>query len=93
MTEQPQRRTRLAFVIAPLVIFASVALMFAFALQKGDPSKLPSTFIGKPAPALNLPPVDGLTSAGKPVPGLAATDLKTGKPSPPSDRKLFVTMR
>ena len=31
----------------PLAIFAILALLFAFALRSGDPSKLPSALIGK----------------------------------------------
>ena len=34
----------------PLAIFAILALLFAFALRSGDPSKLPSALIGKPVP-------------------------------------------
>ena len=34
----------------PLAIFAVVALLFALALLSGDPSRLPSALIGRPAP-------------------------------------------
>ena len=36
---------------------------------------MPSALIGKPAPAVDLPAVDGLTYDGKPVPGLANADF------------------
>jgi cytochrome c biogenesis protein CcmG/thiol:disulfide interchange protein DsbE len=75
----PRRR---GLLLAPALIFAAVVLMFAFALQKGDPSKLPSALIGKPAPALDLPPLDGLALAGgQPAVGLTRQALTAGKVS------------
>ena len=68
-------------VLAPLLIFAAIAGMFAFALRTGDPSKLPSALIGRQAPALDLAGVEGLVEAGKPVPGIAAGDLVRGAPT------------
>ena len=44
-----------------------------------DPSKLPSTMIGKLAPATNFPPVDGLLADSRTVPGFATADLPGGK--------------
>ena len=40
----------LGWTIAPVIIFAAMAALFAFALHSGDPSKLPSALIGKPVP-------------------------------------------
>jgi cytochrome c biogenesis protein CcmG/thiol:disulfide interchange protein DsbE len=75
----PRRR---GLLLAPALIFAAVVLVFAFALQKGDPSKLPSALIGKPAPALDLPPLDGLALAdGQPATGLTRRTLSAGKVS------------
>lgn len=68
------------FLIAPLAIFLALVAMFAFALTSGDPSKLPSVLIGKPAPVYDFAPLEGLEKDGKPVTGLTAADLKTGKP-------------
>ena len=48
----------------PLAIFAIVALLFAFALRGGDPSRLPSALIGRPAPDVTLPPLEGLGDNG-----------------------------
>jgi cytochrome c biogenesis protein CcmG/thiol:disulfide interchange protein DsbE len=67
------------WLAAPLILFAIIALVFKLALTSGDPSKLPSALIGKPAPAFDLPPVDGLLRDGALVPGLAAGDLAKGK--------------
>ncbi len=39
-------------------------------LGAGDPSRIPSALIGRPAPATDLPPIPGLERDGKPVPGL-----------------------
>jgi cytochrome c biogenesis protein CcmG, thiol:disulfide interchange protein DsbE len=60
---------------APLAVFALIAVVFAYALTKSDPSKLPSALIGKDAPRLALAPLEGL-----PLPGLGETDLADGKP-------------
>jgi len=73
-------KRRMAFALLPVAVFAVMAVVFAFALRTGDPSKLPSTLIGKPAPALTLPPLEGLADASKPVPGIAPDDLKRGAP-------------
>jgi cytochrome c biogenesis protein CcmG/thiol:disulfide interchange protein DsbE len=76
---RPRRR---GLLLAPALIFAALVVMFAFALQKGDPSKLPSALIGKPAPPLDLPPLDGLARAdGQPADALTRQALTTGKVS------------
>ncbi len=68
-------------ILIPVVIFAALAGLFLVALRKGDPSKIPSALIGKPAPAVTLAPVPGLTQAGKPMPGFSTSDLAaSGKP-------------
>lgn len=73
---------RRALLLAPALIFVALVSMFAFALQKGDPSKLPSALIGKPAPALELPPLDGLAGqAGQPAGALTRQALATGQVS------------
>lgn len=69
-----------ALRLVPVGIFLAVAGLFAVALQSGDPSKLPSTLIGKPVPASDFPAIDGLTAAGgAPVPGFSSADLANGK--------------
>lgn len=75
----PTRRRWIA--LAPLLIFGAMATVFAYALTKGDPSKLASALIGKPAPAFTLTPIDGLLEGGKPVPVFATADLARGKPT------------
>ncbi len=76
-----QHRKRSGWVIAPLIIFAAIAAMFYYALQTGDPSRLPSALIGKPAPNLTLEPVPDLVNNGQPVPGLTPGDLGRGRVS------------
>ena len=39
-------------LLLPPLIFAALALVFAFGMQRGNPDDLPSAFIGRPAPAL-----------------------------------------
>ena len=65
----------------PLLIFAMLAGLFWYALQGGDPSRLPSALIGKPVPDFNLPAIDGLIADGTAVPGFAARDLAQGEPT------------
>ncbi len=57
----PRRRSLLAFL--PLVIFAGLVVVFLIGLR-GDPQKLPSALIGKPAPQVALPPVEGVDRPG-----------------------------
>jgi cytochrome c biogenesis protein CcmG, thiol:disulfide interchange protein DsbE len=61
---------RSLLVLLPLAIFLGLAALFLVGLNEGDPSLLPSALIGKPMPKTDLPPVEGLTRDGKPVPGL-----------------------
>jgi len=65
----------------PLLIFAVLAGLFWYALQGGDPSRLPSALIGKPVPDFALAPIDGLMADDKDVPGFAAGDLAQGEPT------------
>jgi len=67
--ETAPRRRRI-IVLLPLAIFLSLAALFLFRLNAGDPSLIPSALIGHPAPQTTLPPVAGLDRDGKPVPGL-----------------------
>jgi cytochrome c biogenesis protein CcmG, thiol:disulfide interchange protein DsbE len=77
--QPPMRRFGLAL---PLVIFAGLAGLFWYALQGGDPSRLPSALIGKKVPDFTLPPLRGLnTDGGKDVPGFASSDLAQGEPT------------
>jgi cytochrome c biogenesis protein CcmG/thiol:disulfide interchange protein DsbE len=61
---------RRLFVLLPLVLFLALAALFFMRLGTGDPSRIPSALIGQPAPKTDLPPLDGLTRDGAPVPGL-----------------------
>jgi len=53
----------------PIVVFAALALMLAWALNR-DPHTIPSALIGQPVPQFTLPPVKGRTL------GLSSADLK-----------------
>lgn len=63
-----KRRTIL--VLLPLAAFLALAALFFFRLGSGDPSRIPSALIGRPAPLTALPPLPGLTRDGQPVPGV-----------------------
>jgi cytochrome c biogenesis protein CcmG, thiol:disulfide interchange protein DsbE len=67
---------RLWLMALPLVAFAALAALFWFGLQAGDPSRIPSALIGRPAPQTTLPALDGLVVNGSPVPGLDPTMFK-----------------
>lgn len=54
----------------PLLGFAMLAALFWVRLGAGDPAKIPSALIGRPAPQTSLPALDGLAVRGAPVPGL-----------------------
>jgi cytochrome c biogenesis protein CcmG, thiol:disulfide interchange protein DsbE len=66
-------------LIWPLAIFAILAVLFFLALRSGDPSRLPSALIGRPAPATSLPPLDGLVDGGQPVPGFSNANFASGQ--------------
>jgi len=70
----PQRRTFL--VMLPLIVFIGLALLFWFRLGSGDPSRIPSALIGRPAPQTVLPPLQGLQENGTQVPGLDPAAFK-----------------
>lgn len=67
---------RRLLVLLPLIAFVALAALFYGRLFSGDPSRIPSALIGRPAPALDLPPLEGLTRDGQPVPGLTSAGLK-----------------
>ena len=55
---QPPRRRGLLSLL-PLLAFAALALLLFARLFAGDASRIPSALIGKAAPSLNLPSLDG----------------------------------
>lgn len=72
---------RIGTLAWPLGIFCVLAVIFAYGLSTGDPSRLPSALIGKPAPAVLLPPIEGLTTGTAPVAGFDSADLAKGQVS------------
>jgi cytochrome c biogenesis protein CcmG/thiol:disulfide interchange protein DsbE len=61
---------RLVYLL-PLGLFAVLALIFLSRLESGDdPEAIPSALVGKPAPAFDLPALEGLA-----IPGLKRADL------------------
>ncbi|HZP76924.1 MAG TPA: DsbE family thiol:disulfide interchange protein [Pseudolabrys sp.] len=73
MSTAAQNKTaprRNLFLLLPLVMFLALAGLFLLRLGSGDPSHIPSALIGHPVPETALPPIEGLTRDGKPVPGL-----------------------
>ncbi|MFD1331046.1 DsbE family thiol:disulfide interchange protein [Methylopila musalis] len=73
---------RRALIAAPVIAFALLAALLYGRLHSGDPSTLPSALIGRPAPELTLPALDGLTTdAGVASPGFGRADLAGGEVS------------
>jgi cytochrome c biogenesis protein CcmG/thiol:disulfide interchange protein DsbE len=73
-TATPPRRPVL--MALPLLLFASLAGLFWLRLGSGDPSKIPSALIGRPAPQTALPALQGLVADGAAVPGLDPATFK-----------------
>jgi len=81
MSATPSETTRMTrrnilVLVLPLVVFLGLAVLFYVGLLEGDPSRLPSALIGRPAPHTVLPPLAGVTHDGKPVPGLNSDSFK-----------------
>src|SRR5690242_14329880 len=70
----PPRRTFL--MVLPLLAFLALAVLFWFRLGSGDPARIPSALIGRPAPQTVLPPLQGLQNDGADVPGLDPAAFK-----------------
>ncbi|MFC3695440.1 DsbE family thiol:disulfide interchange protein [Chenggangzhangella methanolivorans] len=70
---------RRRYLLIPLVIFAALAALLYGRLYSGDPAALPSALIGRPAPDMTLPALEGLTRDGAAVPGFSRADLAAGE--------------
>ena len=69
-TNEPSPRGRRWLVILPLLGFIALAGLFLLRLHGGDPSRIPSALIGRPAPQTVLPALEGLVANGAQIPGL-----------------------
>jgi cytochrome c biogenesis protein CcmG/thiol:disulfide interchange protein DsbE len=78
MSALPQTppRGRRILVLVPLALFLALTALFLVRLFSGDPSRIPSALIGRPAPTVDLPAVPGLERDGKPIPGISAADFR-----------------
>jgi len=74
-----QRRGPRLIVMVPVIVFVALAIVFALSLRSGDPTKLPSALIGKPVPAVDFPPMEGLKTEGQALPGVSAQSLASGE--------------
>lgn len=71
----PARRVGL-WTALPLAVFAGLAGLLALGLDGRDPSRLPSALIGRPAPPLSLPPLEGVRAGDAAVPGFDPATLQ-----------------
>lgn len=69
-TPETQPRSRRWLIALPLIVFMAIAALFLVRLYGGDPSRIPSALIGRPAPPTTLPALEGLVRNGAPVPGI-----------------------
>jgi cytochrome c biogenesis protein CcmG, thiol:disulfide interchange protein DsbE len=66
--------------LLPFLAFVGIAVSFGFALKTAEPSKIPSTLIGRVVPQSEFPPIEGLASESSgSVPGFTSADLAKGK--------------
>jgi cytochrome c biogenesis protein CcmG, thiol:disulfide interchange protein DsbE len=81
MGNQPHIKSRpIGWVALPVALFATVAVLFAVSLKPGgDPSRLPSVFIGKPAPAYAFASIPELATSGFNAAGFDQSALGNGK--------------
>ena len=75
---QATPKTAKRLQLLPVLIFLAVAGLFAVALRTGEPTKLPSTLIGKRVPSSSFPQIEGLVANSRPVPGFSDADLAKG---------------
>jgi len=76
VTSDAPRQGRRWLVALPLAVFIALAGLFLLRLHGGDPSKIPSALIGRPAPQTALPALEGLVNNGLAVPGLDPAAFK-----------------
>jgi cytochrome c biogenesis protein CcmG, thiol:disulfide interchange protein DsbE len=69
-----QRRSFL--VLLPLIIFGAMVALFLSGLFGGSGNRLPSTMIGRAAPDVTLPALEGAS-----IPGFGKSDLASGRVS------------
>lgn len=75
-TSDAPRQSRRWLVALPLIGFIALAGLFLLRLHGGDPSKIPSALIGRPAPQTALPALQGLVNNGVAIPGLDPAAFK-----------------
>lgn len=72
-----KRQQRRSWLVAlPLIAFVILTALFWFRLGTGDPSRIPSALIGRPAPQTKLPPLEGLAANGVQIDGLDPAAFK-----------------
>src|ERR1700709_727706 len=75
-TSATPRQGRRWVVALPLIGFVALAGLFLVRLHGGDPSRIPSALIGRPAARTARRALEGLTGNGPAVPGLDPAVLK-----------------
>ncbi|MFP5077447.1 DsbE family thiol:disulfide interchange protein [Rhizobium sp. YIM 134829] len=80
MPDEEQGRSgplRILLALLPLAVFAGLAALFWSQLNAGhDASEIPSALIGTRAPSLAMPPLEGASLNGAPLPALSDAAIK-----------------
>jgi cytochrome c biogenesis protein CcmG/thiol:disulfide interchange protein DsbE len=76
-TSERPGKARYALALLPLAIFGGLAAIFWSQLDSGrDISEIPSALIGTKAPSLEMPPLEGASLSGGPMPPLTDASIK-----------------
>jgi cytochrome c biogenesis protein CcmG/thiol:disulfide interchange protein DsbE len=70
---EPRSSAKRLWLLLPLIAFLALAILFAFRLGAGDPSRIPSALLNKPVPEFALPPIEEGVGTG-----LSSADLAKG---------------
>lgn len=79
-TTTPQA-SRGRYLLPLVIVIALVSVFFYSLFFSGDPARLPSALVGKPAPQFDLQPIQGFEKNGEPGTGLKTADLAEGEVS------------
>jgi cytochrome c biogenesis protein CcmG/thiol:disulfide interchange protein DsbE len=81
IAEAARPSSRRWLTLIPVILFVALALVFLVRIITvgTDTSFIPSALIGSKAPEFSLPPLEGLTENGTPLPGLDRASLAEGE--------------
>lgn len=81
MAEQAAPRRWSLLTLLPLLLFGGLVVLFLSGLFGNSGNRLPSTLIGRTAPDVSLPALEGLMRDGAEIKGFGRDDLTKGRVS------------